>query len=452
MPYLSGMISPRRLLFFVVVLSCIGIAVVSCEEEDMGESSFGLIQEKIFATSCTLSGCHGSSGDATFVQHQLLLSPEAAFENLVGVEPTNTDAKNDGLLRVNPNDAHTSLLYLKIKGDAHHTKNYGNPMPLGLALLTQGQVEFIRLWIEAGAPAKGSVADAALLDDTTPQEEKFEPLAPPAQGIQMVVNKFPVAPSFERELFVYKKVGNTEEVFVNRIEIKMRQNSHHFILYDFEPAIPSIFVPANDVIRDLRNSDGSVNFGTTIAMGYHIFIVGTQTPYLDYQLPEGVAIAFPSNMSVDCNSHYVNKSNVTIEGEINVNLHTVPASSVTKIARSINFPNYSLNLPAKQKTTASKTFLFSKNVSVLSLTSHTHQLAEKFVIKIKGGPRDGEIVYTNLNWHHPPMVNLSPPIDLSAGQGLVSEIIYNNTTDAVVKFGLTSTDEMGIIFGYYTEN
>jgi len=148
----------------------------------------------------------------------------------------------------------------------------------------------------------------------------------------------------------------------------------------------------------------------------------------------------------------VNKSNGEIDGEINVNLHTVPASAVTKIARSINFPNYNLTLPAKQKTTANKTFLFSKNVSVLSLTSHTHQLAEKFVIKIKGGPRDGEVVYTNLDWHHPPLINLTPPISLSAGQGLTSEITYNNTTEGEVKFGLTSKDEMGIIFGYYTEN
>jgi len=327
-------------------------------------------------------------------------------------------------------------------------------MPLGLALLTVGQVEFIRQWIEAGAPEHGIVGDSALLRDTTPQEEIFEPLRPPATGagLQMVVSKFPVAPNFERELFVYKKVGNDADLYVNRIEIKMRQNSHHFILYDFESAIPPIYVPQNDVVRDLRNTDGSVNFSTTIPMAYHRFIVGTQTPYLDYKFPDGVALAIPANMSVDCNSHYVNKSNIIIEGEVNVNLHTVPASSVTRVARSINFPNYNLNLPAKQKTTMYKTFTFGQNVSVHTLTSHTHQLAEKFVIKIKGGPRDGEVVYTNLDWHHPPMVNFTPPISLSAGQGLTSEITYNNTTNAVVKFGLTSTDEMGIIFGYYTEN
>jgi hypothetical protein len=440
------------ILAVAVLLSILGVS--SCADEDNGDSSFGQMEEKIFKTSCNLSGCHGSSADATFIQHGLLLSAGAAYGNLVNAEPKNTEAKDDGLLRVKPDDPHTSLLYLKISSSANHSKSYGNPMPLGLPLLTVGQVEFVRQWIEAGAPERGAVADPALLDDTTPQEENFEPLEAPAPGtgLQMVVGKFPVSPNFERELFVYKAVGNTEDVYVNRIEIKMRQNSHHFILYDFEPSMPSIYVPENDIVRDLRNTDGSVNFGTTLAMGYHIFIVGTQTPYLNYELPAGVAIALPAGMSLDCNSHYVNKSAVEIDGEINVNLYTVPASSVTKVARSINFPNYNLNLAAKHKTTVNKSFFFDKSVSVLSLTSHTHQLAEKFVIKIKGGPRDGEVVYTNLDWHHPPLVNLSPPIQLNAGQGLTSEITYNNTTDAVVQFGLTSKDEMGIIFGYYTEN
>jgi hypothetical protein len=443
----------QALLIFATVVLIATLGVSSCADEDNGESSFGLMEQKIFKTSCTLSGCHNSEQDATFLQHGLLLSEGVAYGNLVNVEPKNTEAMDDGLLRVRPHDAHTSLLYVKLSTASHHT-SYGNPMPLGLPLLTVGQAEFIRQWIEAGAPERGSVADPALLDDTTPQEENFQPLQAPApgEGLQIVVGKFPVAPNFERELFVYKNVGNTDEVFVNRIEIKMRQNSHHFILYDLDPSIPSYYVPETDAIRDLRNADGSLNYGTTITMGYHLFIVGTQTPYLNYEFPPGVAIALPAGMSVDCNSHYVNKSSAEIDGEINVNLYTVPSSSVTKVAQSINFPNYNLNLAARQKTTVTKNFLFDKSVSVLSLTSHTHQLGEKFVIKIKGGSRDGEVVYTNLDWHHPPLVNLSPPIQLNAGQGLTSEITYNNTTDAAVEFGLTSKDEMGIIFGYYTEN
>jgi hypothetical protein len=49
-------------------------------------------------------------------------------------------------------------------------------------------------------------------------------------------------------------------------------------------------------------------------------------------------------------------------------------------------------------------------------------------------------------------VNYATPIVLQTGEGLTSEITYNNTKSVTVYFGLTSEDEMGIIFGYYYED
>ena len=49
------------------------------------------------------------------------------------------------------------------------------------------------------------------------------------------------------------------------------------------------------------------------------------------------------------------------------------------------------------------------------------------------------------------LITFDPVITLNAGEGLTSEITYNNIKDKVVQFGLTSDDEMGIIFGYYYE-
>lgn len=43
----------------------------------------------------------------------------------------------------------------------------------------------------------------------------------------------------------------------------------------------------------------------------------------------------------------------------------------------------------------------------------------------------------------------TPPLILQRGEGLTSVITYNNTTSRTICFGLTSEDEMGIIFGYY---
>jgi hypothetical protein len=76
-------------------------------------------------------------------------------------------------------------------------------------------------------------------------------------------------------------------------------------------------------------------------------------------------------------------------------------------------------------------------------------MGEKFQIKILGGTRNGEIVYENTDWEHPLVVNLSTPIQLKAGEGLTSVVTYNNTTSKTITFGLTSEDEMNIIFGYY---
>jgi len=439
---------------FALLLMATAIFLHSCTTKDLpDDSTFGLIQSRILTPSCAISGCHASEADNTFVQHRLVLEKNVSYANLVDVDPANANALADHLLRVKPFHSDESLLFhkLHIPSD-HHTADYGNQMPLGLPLLSEGQLEFVRRWIEAGAPEKGTVADETLLDDTTPQEEDLEPLAPPAagNGVQIVIPEFTISPNFEREFFVYKKLGNTDQMFVNRFEIKMKHNSHHFILYDFD-GIPDALRPTTDLIRDIRNPDGSLNIGNMIPMGYHVFIMGTQTSYLDYHFPEGIALPFPADAAADFNSHSINKQTTAITGEVYVNLHTMPATDVKKIAKTINFPNQNLNLAALQRTTVTKSFQFDKKISIISLTSHTHQLGEKFVVKINGGARDGEIVYTSTDWHHPAFITFNPVITLNAGEGLTSEITYNNTKDKVVRFGLTSEDEMGIIFGYYYE-
>lgn len=76
-------------------------------------------------------------------------------------------------------------------------------------------------------------------------------------------------------------------------------------------------------------------------------------------------------------------------------------------------------------------------------------MEKKFVIKIFGGPRNGEIIYTNTDWEHPLVKSYTTPIVLQPGEGLTSEVTYYNTSSVAVGFGLTSQDEMNIIFGYY---
>ena len=420
-------------------------------------ASFSLIQDKIITPTCATSGCHASTSDGSFKQHGLVLEKSVAYANLVGISPVNALSKADGHLRVKAFKSLESLLYHKLEWNSvHHSgKQYGLPMPLGSTALTVGQIEFVRQWIEAGAPKTGKVADEKLLDDKTPSVsviDNFKAMNSPktegVDGFQLKVDKFEVASNFERELFVRRNVGNASAVYINRIKLQSRPNSHHMVLYDFRNTAN---LPALDLIRDLRNPDNGINFVTAFQASNHIFLGGGTQSNQEYIFPEGTALLLPANFSMDLNPHYFNKTNTPLLGENYVNLYTTAKANVKYVVKTIDFNNTNLAISPNAKTTILKDFTFNTNVKIVSLTSHTHKFGEKYLIKIKGGTRDGEVVYENLDWEHPAVINFKIPIALKKGEGLTSVVTYNNTSNQKLAFGLTSDDEMNIIFGYYYE-
>lgn len=415
------------------------------------DGSFARIQREIFDVSCT--SCH-RSGDANARQSGLVLTSDSSYQQLVGVVPVQTTAKIDGMLRVKAFKSDSSLLLHKLAWvPGHHSRDYGNLMPMGTTQgVTAGQLEYVRRWIEAGAPRTGHVADTLVLRDNRVQSAAFSPLPAPASGIQLKVDSFSVVPSSERELFVYRRVGNADDIYVTRIESRMRPGSHHLLLYTFDESrtsFPCNTRPSANAVRDIRNSDGSLNVINMLPMACHIFFAGAMTPDFDYRFPPGVALRLPPNAALDFNVHYVNRSPAPLPGEAFANLYTVDRAQVTTVARTLNFANENITLPAGQRTTLSKTFTVSTRTTILALTSHMHALGERFEIRVRRGNGAEQTVYVNTDWEHPGLVNFPTPIVLEAGDALMSVVTWNNITANTVRFGLASTDEMDIIFGYW---
>jgi hypothetical protein len=445
---------------------CLAVLSVACSKEatDPGVSpvpqtkqiaSFDLLQDKFLTPSCATSGCHLSEKDGSFAQHRLVLAKGLAYGNLVGAPSVNSAALAKSMPRVKKFASNESLFYHKLNWDlSHHgLANYGAPMPLGGKPITKGQLAFVQKWIDAGAPSAGEVVDPAVLDDTTPsyaEDANFSPLPSPAEegksGVQLKVERFVVPPNFERELFVRRPLNNPAPIYVSRIKLKSRANSHHMVIYDFRN---KSLLPKSDETRDLRNLDNSLNILTFLQMSNHIFLGGGTDPNSDYTFPAGMALQLPVNASVDLNPHYFNKTKENLFGENYVNLYTVPADQVKKIVQMIDFGVTNFTLPAKQTTTITRDFKFDTDVAVVSLTSHYHEKGKLFQIKIMGGSRNGEVIYENSDWAHPKVINYDSPILLQAGQGLTSVVTYVNDTAKDISFGLTSEDEMNIIFGYY---
>lgn len=435
--------------------SIAAFSLLSCSSDETsqpnqsGMTSFGRLQQKVLTRSCAISGCH-VAGAQFAAESGLILTADVAYENLFGVAAKQEYAAQNGLLRVKPGNPDSSFFYLKL--GTVLDQNYGSKMPLGGMPLTVGQREFIRRWIAAGASKTTDDIDPSLLDDTTqPPLETFTPLDPPAPGTgyQLKIDQFQVSPQFERELFVYRRVGNTEPIYINRIQTKMRPGSHHFVFYTFEGIPPSV-IPNYDEVRDLRLPNGSIV--NTEPMYYHVYFGGTQMGGdVDYRFPPGVALALSADASLDLNTHYINHTFAPFPGECYANLYTTPASEVEHEANTLNLGNYDFSIPAGERTTVRTVFPNREPLplKIIMLTSHTHEWMEQFVIKIQGGPRNGEIVYESANWGHPGVKYYDPPIVINTGEALVSEVTYNNTTNRTIEFGLKSTDEMDIIFGYY---
>ncbi len=421
-------------------------ALIAASVPSGGSTSFKRLMDAVITPQC--GSCH-----ATPASGGLVLDAANAYKNLVNITPANAAAAAAQFKLITPGNADKSFLYEKLLlWDNARTQKYDAPMPLGTTSLTVGQLEFIKRWINEGAsPTTDSIPADLLNNLALPEYAPFVPLPVPSagQGYQLTTGAFPVPGNFERELFIYRELKNPAPIYVNRFDTRMRANSHHLILYAFGANTPSFIRPAPNVIRDLRNPDNSLNVSTALAMAFHVFIGGSMTQSGGYQFPPGVALELPANMGVDLNSHYVNKTTTPFNGEAFANFYTVDRAQVSQVASTLNLANTSFELPPGKRTTATQSFIFDQKRTVLMLTSHTHALGEKFVIRFKGGARDGEILYTNTDWSHPVATTYDPPLVFEPGQGLTSEITYNNTKSVTVKFGLTSEDEMGIIFGYY---
>lgn len=413
--------------------------------------TFARIQRDILDPSCV--SCH-RTGDANARQSRLVLTSDSAYQQLVGIVSVQQIARSDGVARVKPFRADSSLLYHKLAWvPGHHSRDYGQLMPMGTTKgVTAGQLEYIRRWIEAGAPRNGHVVDTAVLADVRLQSASFTPLgAPTTAGLQLKVDSFAVSPGSERELFVYRRVGNASDLYVTRIQSRMRPGSHHLLLYTFDESrttFPCNLRPPANTVRDIRNANGTVNIVNTLPMACHVFFAGAMTQDFDYRFPPGVALRLPANAALDFNVHYVNRAPIDLPGEAFANLYTSDRSQVQTVARTLNLANTSFSLPPKQRTTIRTVFPMSVRTTVLGLTSHMHAMGERYEIRVRRANGTETTVYVNTDWEHPDFTNFDTPIVLQPGDALVSVVTWNNVTDRTIGFGLLSTDEMNIIFGY----
>lgn len=433
-------------------------------------SAYHDIQEYVFDKSCASSTCHAAPANSRGLSLEYGLS----YDALVGVVPQNPAAADAGMKLVDPGNPENSFLLTKLIGP--ESPNQGSRMPFGGGMIHDAKIDAIRTWIEAGAPETGKVTGIGDLGVLRDPDETFEPPAPPlpGQGYQLHLPKFKIEPGTEREVYYSTQIkdenGNPVEgdIFINRVEIFYPAGSHHFIIYRLTEEgltkgllkngiIPDIAVNPEDTFRELDTETPDPVFGY---FGVdRLFVVGTQTDDTLFQFPEGVGLRLPADTVYDLNSHYINLLGAeTLIGETYVNIYTIPEEEVKYEALEIFVSNRAINVPPGATRVAKLTWYVedelkarehdpNTEISVFLLTSHMHRHGELFEVFQKSS---GDLLHRSIAYDDAPIDLFNPVLRLGADDGLSFQCTHNNydTTEPLV-FGLTSEDEMCIIFGYY---
>ena len=432
-------------------------------------SAYHDIQEYIFDRSCASSTCHAAPANSA----NLSLAYDLSYNELVGVVPQNPAAAAAGMKLVDPGNPDNSFLLTKLMGP--ESPDQGARMPFGGGVIHDGKIDAIRTWIAAGAPQTGKVAGVGDLAVLRNPGETFEPPVPPppGEGYQLRLPPFKIEPGTEREIFYATQIadenGNpvTGDIFINRVEIFYPAGSHHFIIYRLTEEglandvpgrgiVPGIGVNPEDQFRELDADDPQVlgNFGVD-----RLFVVGTQTDETLFEFPEGVGLRLPGDTVYDLNSHYINLlGDETLIGETYVNIYTIPEEEVQYEAVEIFVSNRSINVPPGITRVAKMTWYIEDElerrghdpeteISVFLLTSHMHRHGELFEIFQKS---TGGLLHRSIAYDDAPISLFDPILRLGPDDALTFQCTHNNyDTSEPLIFGLTSEDEMCIIFGYY---
>jgi hypothetical protein len=424
------------------------------------ENTFDVIQREIFGPKgCRVETCHGST-----VSGGLDLRWGTAHYALVDAPAANAAAAAAGKRRVVPGDPEASFLWQKLVGDL--TTDEGIAMPSVGSALTAQQLDVVRAWIAAGAPAVGVVPAAPCLPPH--QFEPAPPLEPRPGGVQFVLDGPVLQPGEEIEGCMWVQMPTDADFVFGSVEYSINPGSHHFAIWEHERGgAPGTGVFDPD---DLACISQGARFGITLSGA-------PETPYFVDKLPTGIGKRLSAGAYLGLNPHYFNEFDVPIQVKAWINF-LPPAEPVQHFADTLlsldaaldGKGSFSIFVPPFDL--GSLRLRWANNgaqpLQIFLLSSHQHQRGTRFTAWNPAG----EKIFENFDWAHPAILQFPDPYVLAPGDYIEYQCDYDNGVDRPVRrcgdsrfdsgctpgdpvpvtFGQTAQDEMCFLTGfYYTE-
>lgn len=386
------------------------------------------------------------------------------YSNLVGKTPGTASAAARGEKLIYPGRPDKSFLFKKINGGLDPlltlVQDDGQQMPAyGGPTINHNEREVIRQWIQYGAKSNGVQFDRQLIDNyyTNGGLQSFPDGPPPApaagEGFQVHMGPFYLPASGEIEYYQKYELGLPDNLEVNRIEVMIGNDSHHFIIYDFDSPDDAAAIPAG-----LRLNADHSGIGLVAAVQYA----------QDLVLPEGTAFHWEKDLILDLNSHYINYSGILpLQAEAYLNIYTQPAGTAKQEMHSTLLVNPNIPIPNNNTVITHSQNIVYPNAEVFlwGMMGHTHKYGKSYKAyhRLNNGQK-GEIIYDGacpngvpgcvspwFDYQHIPMRYFDEfyPVTINSQNGLIHEASWRNDGPTSVNFGPTSDDEMMVLIMMY---
>ena len=229
-------------------------------------------------------------------------------------------------------------------------------------------------------------------------------------------------------------VGNGLLLDFNLVESKQSANIHHMDL--------AVLTLPQDDIED-GDYDCNELYAAYPTLMDEIIIYASQHAEQKLQLPPGIVAEVPSGLKTMLEVHYVNTTDEEQTVFSRINAYWIDPHDVTGFIWGNAVRDRNLNIPKGTTTDEWTRCEMNMDVDLLVMSTHTHQLAVKTEVYRWANGKTGELVYTNLDWHAPLLMDLTTaPIHVKKGEGFEFHCHYENATDVDVSWGFKASDEM----------
>ncbi len=260
----------------------------------------------------------------------------------------------------------------------------------------------------------------------------------PVRGTQIMVGPIEIPQGAESTECTYLKLPSKKDLAVNRVKIKVRGGSHHIHLYrPYDAAV--------------TYDDGHETCNFALDFDKWQLVLASQSTFLNWQLPPGVAFHFTAGEQLLAQTHFVDNGLLESppDGWAGMNLYTIPEEKVTSYAGSIFGQDKDVVVPPHSTATATTRCVFPSPVKLLALTGHYHFRGTEFTANLWDGATTGEQIYRYTGYKEPVFRRYMPD-EIPDVPGIEWTCTYVNDTDENFTFGpFTDKNEHCNLFAFY---